>query len=77
MNKELMIEALEALVEKKERENDELVKQNEYYFELWTTFLEAIHKNGGKKAIEDATKGLGDETKARLSRYVEETFPDA
>lgn len=74
MNNDLMIEALEALVEKKENENEYLAEVNNYYFQLWTTLIDYIGENGGKKAIGEATATLGDDYKKKLQEYIGDNF---
>lgn len=74
MDKDLMIEALLALIKKKDREADEIAEENEYYFQLWTELLDRLASVGGRPAIDYALSGLSDEHKARIKPYLDGTF---
>lgn len=77
MDKDLIIEALSVLIEKKNREADAIAEENEYYFQLWTEMLDGLASIGGRPAIEKAISGLSDEHKARLKPYLDDNFDAA
>jgi len=72
MNKDLIIEALEALIEKKTADIAEISLDNNYHFSVWTALIDYIGQRGGKKEINEATAMLNADHKKRLQRYIDE-----
>lgn len=76
MNKKIIIEALEALIEIKQKEITDLIEDNDYCFKLWTTFIDYIAKTVGRDAVNDAIEPLSDIQKNRIRGYIHDLFED-
>lgn len=57
-----------------EKESKEFSDENIYYFKLWTTLIDYVGKNGGIKAIKEATATLSDDYKKKLQGYINDNF---
>lgn len=76
MNKKIIIEALEALIEIKQKEITEFIEDNDYYFKLWNAFINYIAKTGGRDAVNSAIEPLSDIQKNRIRGYINDLFED-
>ena len=74
MNEELIIEALEALIEKKESEINDMYEENHYYYQVWVNLVNYLAANGGRPAIIEATKDLDEKYKKKLDGYLNDLF---
>lgn len=74
VNKKIMLEALEALIEKKDEEIGTLCIDNNFYFSLWTELIDFIHANHGMAGIDKATAKLKREDKERLAGYIRDNY---
>ena len=70
MDKDLIIEAFAALIEKQKNEIDEVYSENDYYFSLWIALIDYIGKNWGREAI----SSLSNEYKEKLQGYINDNF---
>ena len=74
VNKKIMFEALESLIEKREEEIKILSIDNDFYFNLWTDLIDFIHAQHGLDGLAKATVNLSKQDKERVMAYIRDNF---